>query len=185
MVIRLIYPAKPNKQKRWVRGNEEEEGRGRTKVLYHVNELLRLVIHQKELQVWREVNIMVTNRYLVLITKTKKKISRENFLETVEEGWNLPIKPLLGVAISGGAISNVTPQTTVVLPNLIKDDDGAVEIDPVDYILEKRKWFSLFSVQISRRICRSSRTSRIRRHRKNVLKWLNQIRLFPQRIPFK
>lgn len=41
-----------------------------------------------------------------------------------------PMKPSFGRARSGGAISNVTPHTTEVLPSRTRADEGAVETDP-------------------------------------------------------
>lgn len=63
-----------------------------------------------------------------------------------------PMKPWFGVAMSGGAISSVIPQTSVVLPIRISAEDGAVEMDPAS---EERS-ASLFGVPES---CDSSGAS--------------------------
>lgn len=43
---------------------------------------------------------------------------------------NSPMKPWFGVAMSGGAISRVIPQTRVVLPRRMRAEEGAVEMEP-------------------------------------------------------
>lgn len=45
---------------------------------------------------------------------------------------NSPKNPQFGALISGGAISRVIPHTTVVFPSRIREEEGAVEIDPGD-----------------------------------------------------
>lgn len=47
-------------------------------------------------------------------------------------GVPVPMKPSFGRARSDGAISSVMPQTTEVLPNRTRAEDGAVETEPAD-----------------------------------------------------
>lgn len=44
------------------------------------------------------------------------------------------MNPQLGLSNSGSAISALTPQTIVVLPNLTRADPSAVDIDPKHHL---------------------------------------------------